>query len=68
MIKAAQTFAGSAVTGLRVQHVDVVIALTGLTCPTHFPGVSIVTRCALITSSTCREEMAVQTSDETLRV
>lgn len=44
VVKAAQTLAGSAVAGLQVQHVDVAVALTGLTLPPHVSRVSIVTR------------------------
>ena len=63
VVKAAQTLAGLGVAGLWVQHVDVVVALTGLTLPSHLPRVSIVTRGALVTASTCREEEELQTSD-----
>lgn len=56
VIQAAQTLAGLGVAGLRVQHVDVVVALTRLTLSACFPGVSIVTRWALVTASTYRKQ------------
>ncbi len=43
VIQAAQTLAGSGITRLRVQHVNVVVALTRLTLPARLPWVSIVT-------------------------
>lgn len=44
VVQAAETLAGSGVTGLRVQHVNVVVALTGTTLSAHLARVSIVTR------------------------
>lgn len=44
MIQAALTLPGPGVAGLRVQHVNVVVALAGLTLSARLPRVSIVTR------------------------
>lgn len=44
VVQAAQTLAVSGVAGLRVQHVNVVVALTGTTLSAHLARVSIVTR------------------------
>lgn len=56
VIQAAQTLAGSGVAGLRVQHVNVVVALTGKTLSAHLARVSVVTRWALVAAGTCREK------------
>lgn len=53
VVQAAQTLAGPGVTRVWVQHVNVVVALTGLTLPARRSRVSIVTRRALVTASTC---------------
>lgn len=44
VVQAEQALASSAVTGPRVQHVDVVVALTRLTMASHLVWVSVVTR------------------------
>lgn len=44
VVQTAQTLAGSGVTGLWVQHINIIVALTGLTLPTGLTWVSIVTR------------------------
>lgn len=44
VVQAAQTLAGLSVAGLWIRHVDVVVALTGLTLAPGLAWVSIVTR------------------------
>lgn len=44
VVETAQTLAGSDVTGLRVQHINVVVAPAWETLATWLLGVSIVTR------------------------
>lgn len=57
VVQAAHTLAGSGITRLRVQHVDVPVALTRLAPPTCLARVSVVTRCALVAASACREQV-----------
>ncbi len=53
VVQAFETSARSGVTGLRVHHVDVVVALTGPAFSAHLVWVSIITRGAFFTPGTC---------------
>lgn len=56
VVQAEQTLAAPGVAGVWVQHVDVVVTLTGLALPARLSGVSIVTRGALVTAGACRDK------------
>lgn len=60
VVETFETFTRPGITGLLVQHVNVVVALAWLALPAVLMGISIVTWGTLLTSGTCRGEENIE--------